>query len=166
MSIYILKLREGKFWVGYTAEPILKARQFKDAGEWVQKYGIESIYSIIPARIYQLDHKVKDLMVQMRIENVRGGSWPEVHLPDAVRQTLQTELFGNDNENTCLMCGQPGHYMQDCSDDSGDSISEFFGPTNEPSPALRPMSPIPHYLIGPYSRSLAVSPLPSLVRIS
>ena len=97
---------------------------------------------------------------------MRGGTWPEVHLPDAVRQTLQTELFGNDNENTCTMCGQQGHYMQDCSDDSGDSVSEFFGPTNEPSPALRPMSPIPHYLVGPFSRSLAVSPLPPLVRIS
>ena len=164
MSIYILKLNEGKFWVGFTIEPILRVRQFKDVSEWVEKYGIERIYMVVPARIYQLDHEVKDLMVQMGIDNVRGGTWSEKYLPDAVKRTLQSELFGS--ENTCTMCGQPGHYMQDCSDDSGDSVSEFFGPTNEPSPALRPANPIPHYLTGSYTRSLAVSPLPLLNRIS
>ena len=164
MSVYILKLHEGKFWVGFTVEPILRARQFKEDSEWVEQYGIESIYTVVPARIYQLDHEVKDLMAQLGIENVRGGSWSEKHLPDAVKRTLQSELFGD--EPKCTMCGQPGHFMQDCSDDSGDSISEFFGPTTEPSPALRPANPIPHYLTGTYTRSLAVSPLPPLNRIS
>jgi hypothetical protein len=163
MSVYILKLQEGKFWAGFTVEPIIKARQFKAVSEWVEQYGIESIYTVVPARIYQLDHEVKDLMVEMGIDNVRGGSWSEKYLPDTVKRTLQTELFGN--QDFCTMCGKPGHYIQDCSDDSGDSVSEFFGTTNEPSPALRPANPIPYSLTG-HSRSLAVSPLPLLVRIS
>jgi hypothetical protein len=163
MSVYILKLREGKFWVGFTVEPIRKVRQFNAISEWTIQYGIDSIYTVVPARIYQLDHEVKDLMVQMGIDNVRGGTWSETHLPDAVKRTLQMELFGE--QDTCTMCGKVGHYMQDCSDDSGDSVSEFFGPTNEPSPALRPANPIPYSMTG-YSRSLAVSPLPPLNRIS
>jgi hypothetical protein len=164
MSIYILKLLEGKFWVGFTVEPILRARQFKAVSEWTEKYGIDSIYSIFPARIYQLDHEVKDLMVQMGIDNVRGGSWSEKELPETVKRSLKSELFGE--QDTCTMCGKPGHYMQDCSDDSGDSVSEFFGPTNEPSPALRPIKPIAYRLPSPFPHSLAVSPLPPLNRIS
>ena len=44
----------------------------------------------------------------------------------------------------CFMCWKVGHYVQDCpDDDSGDTVSEFFGPTAEPSPALRPATPHP-----------------------
>ena len=143
MSIYVLRLERSKFWVGYTNDPVQRLKQFSGLNEWILTYKPESIYKIIPARKYRLDTEVKEMMVEFGIENVRGGSWSESILPNTVIKTLRSELFG-DSDIICFMCRKVGHYVQDCpEDDSGDSISEFFGPTTEPSPALRPTTPHP-----------------------
>ena len=111
--------------------------------DWVKHYEPESIYKIIPARKYRLDTEVKEMMVEFGIDNVRGGTWSEFILPNTVVQTLRSELFG-DSDIVCFLCRKVGHYVQDCpDDDSGDTVSEFFGPTAEPSPALRPATPHP-----------------------
>ncbi len=143
MSIYVLRLERSKFWVGYTNDPVQRLKQFTGLNEWILTYKPESIYKIIPARKYRLDTEVKEMMVEFGIENVRGGTWSESILPNTVIHTLRSELFG-DSDIICFMCRKVGHYVQDCpEDDSGDSISEFFGPTTEPSPALRPATPHP-----------------------
>ena len=143
MSIYILRLQQKKYWVGYTTEPICNIKAFRDLNDWILAYNPESIYKIIPAKAYRLDYEVKELMGSAGINNVRGGSWSDSILPATVIRSLTTEIFGNPNK-ICFMCQKQGHYVQDCpDDDSGDSISEFFGPTNEPSPALRPVTPYP-----------------------
>lgn len=143
MSIYVLRLERSKFWVGYSNDPVRRLKQFLNMNEWVAHYEPESIYKVIPARKYRLDTEVKEMMVEFGIDNVRGGSWSESILPNAVLQTLRSELFG-DSDIICFMCRKVGHYVQDCpDDDSGDTVSEFFGPTAEPSPALRPATPHP-----------------------
>jgi hypothetical protein len=143
MSIYILRLQQGKYWVGYTTEPICNIKAFRDLNDWILAYNPESIYKIIPAKAYRLDYEVKELMGSAGINNVRGGSWSDSILPATVIRSLTTEIFGNPDK-ICFMCRKQGHYVQDCpDDDSGDSISEFFGSTTEPSPALRPLTPYP-----------------------
>ena len=85
-------------------------------------------------------------MVIEGIQHVRGGSFSTPVLAEHVIHSLREELFGN-ADKTCFLCGQKGHFLQDCpdddSDDSGDTVSEFFSST-EPSPALmpRPSAPI------------------------
>jgi len=143
MSIYILRLQQGKYWVGYTTEPICSIKAFKGLNDWVLAYKPESIYKIIPAKAYRLDYEVKELMADAGIDNVRGGSWSDLVLPATVIRSLTTEIIGNPDK-ICFMCQKQGHYVQDCpEDDSGDTISEFFGPTTEPSPVLRPLTPYP-----------------------
>jgi len=143
MSIYILRLQKGKYWVGYTTEPICSIKAFRGLNDWVVTYKPESIYKIIPAKAYRLDYEVKELMADAGIDNVRGGSWSDSVLPTTVIRTLTTEIIGNPDK-ICFMCQKQGHYVQDCpEDDSGDTISEFFGPTTEPSPVLRPLTPYP-----------------------
>ena len=143
MSIYVLQLEKKKYWVGFTTEPIRKVKQFTDLNDWVLAYKPESIYKVIPARKYRLDIEVKEMMAEFGIENVRGGSWPESVLPNAVIKSLGRELFG-DMDIVCFMCQKVGHFVQDCpDDDSNDTVSEFFGSTTEPSPALRPVTPHP-----------------------
>ena len=144
MSIYILRLQQGKYWVGYTTEPIYSIKAFRGLNDWILAYKPESIYKIIPAKAYRLDYEVKELMADAGIDNVRGGSWSDSELPTSVIRTLTIEIIGNPDK-ICFMCQKHGHYVQDCpQDDSGDSISEFFGPTTEPSPALRPLTPFPY----------------------
>jgi hypothetical protein len=143
MSIYILRLQQGKYWVGYTTEPICSIKTFRDLNDWVVTYKPKSIYKIIPAKAYRLDYEVKELMADAGIDNVRGGSWSDLVLPATVIRSLTTEIIGNPDK-ICFMCQKQGHYVQDCpEDDSGDTISEFFGPTTEPSPVLRPLTPYP-----------------------
>jgi len=158
MSIYILNLENQKYWVGYTSDIIQRIKQFKGLNEWVSNNKPLSFHKIISARKYRLDHEVKDLMAEVGIDNVRGGSWSDTILPSSVIYALNTEILG-DPDKVCFMCQKVGHYVQDClEDDSGDTISEFFGPTAEPSPALRPTHPPP--------RSINVSPLPPFSQIN
>jgi hypothetical protein len=143
MSIYILRLQQGKYWVGYTTEPICSIKIFRGLNDWISAYKPESIYKIIPAKAYRLDYEVKELMADAGIDNVRGGTWSDSVLPATVIRSLTTEIIGNPDK-ICFMCQKQGHYVQDCpEDDSGDSISEFFSSTTEPSPALRPFTPYP-----------------------
>jgi hypothetical protein len=87
----------------------------------------------------------KDYMKKYGVENVRGGSYSSPSLDESIIYILREELFCN-ADKTCFLCGCKGHYMQDCpdddSDDSGDTISEFFDST-EPSPALMPRPAAP-----------------------
>jgi len=142
MSIYILRLQQEKYWVGYTTEPICSIKPFMELNDWVTNYVVENIYKIIPAKSYRLDYEVRELMGSAGIDNVRGGSWSDSVLPATVIRALKAEIFGT-SDKVCFMCQKQGHYVQDCpDDDSGDSISEFFD-TTVPSPALRPLTPFP-----------------------
>ena len=89
MSIYILRLQQGKYWVGYTTEPISSIKAFKDLNDWILAYKPESICKIIPAKAYRLDYEVKELMAEVGIDNVRGGSWSDSVLPTTVKQQSQ-----------------------------------------------------------------------------
>ena len=155
MSVYVLKLENQKYWVGYTSETIQRIKQFVGLNEWISVNKPISFYKIFSARKYRLDNEVKELMAEFGIENVRGGSWSNSILPSSVVRELRMEISG-DTEKVCFLCHKMGHFLQDCPEDnSDDSISEFFGSTAEPSPAIRPRP-----------RSLNVSPLPPFSRIN
>jgi hypothetical protein len=149
MSIYILKLKGGNYWVGHTIYRIKGIAQFKDSCEWTILHSPLSILKIFDGKKSLVDKEVKNLMAIEGIQHVRGGSYSSPALDDSVIYSLREELFGN-ADKTCFLCGHKGHFLQDCpdddsddSDDSGDTISEFFG-SAEPSPALlpRPSAPV------------------------
>lgn len=146
MSIYVLKLQGGNYWVGHTNYRIKGIYQFKDCSAWIQIHYPLSIYKIYEGNKSLVDKEVKDLMTLEGIQHVRGGSYSSPSLDDSIIHSLRNELFGN-ADKTCFLCGGKGHFLQDCpdddSDDSGDTISEFFDST-EPSPALlpRPSAPV------------------------
>jgi hypothetical protein len=145
MSIYILKLQGGNYWVGHTSYKIKGIHQFNHSSAWIIMHEPLSIYKIFGGKKNLVDKEVKDLMITEGIQHVRGGSYSSPVLNDSVIYDLREELFGN-ADKTCFLCGCKGHFLQDCpdddSDDSGDTISEFFDST-EPSPALMPRPAAP-----------------------
>jgi len=146
MSIYVLKLKGGNYWVGHTNYKIKGIHQFKGCSAWTIMYEPISIHKIFAGKKNLVDKEVKELMTTEGIQHVRGGSYSSTLLDESVVWSLREELFGN-ADKTCFLCGGKGHFLQDCpdedSDDSGDTISEFFDST-EPSPALipRPSAPL------------------------
>ena len=145
MSIYVLKLQGGNYWVGHTNYRIKGIQQFVNSSEWTILHTPISICKILDGKKNLVDKEVKDLMITEGIQHVRGGSYSSPSLDESVIWSLREELFGN-ADKTCFLCGCKGHFLQDCpdddSDDSGDTISEFFDST-EPSPALMPRPAAP-----------------------
>jgi cellular nucleic acid-binding protein len=51
-------------------------------------------------------------MSKYGVENVRGGSYCRITLPDESLNALKRELEGS--EGRCYKCGKSGHYAQSC----------------------------------------------------
>jgi len=115
MSIYVLKLQQGKFYIG-KSEDVTKRYQDHVNGMgplWTQKYKPTSLFKTIRSKSsFDEDNITKEYMNLYGISNVRGGSYSSEVLPDYQVKTLRTELMtAND---LCFRCGRPGHLSSQC----------------------------------------------------
>jgi hypothetical protein len=117
LSLYVLKLEEGKYYVGVTYKPInVRVLEHMQGygSEWTKKYGpIEVIETVFEVDKYDEDKYVKIYMNKYGIENVRGGSYVTLELPDYQMLTLRKELCLANNK--CFICNKEGHYAYECS---------------------------------------------------
>src|SRR6056300_356749 len=58
------------------------------------------------------DKYVFKYMADYGIQNVRGGCFSQVVLPDDKIKMIETILTGVDDR--CFNCGEPGHFVNDC----------------------------------------------------
>jgi len=58
------------------------------------------------------DKYVFKYMEKYGIENVRGGCFSQVVLPEDKIRMIETILTGVDDR--CFRCGEPGHFVNDC----------------------------------------------------
>ena len=121
-QVYVLKLRGGKWYVGYTERAIKRVLQHaqKKGAKWTKKYApVEPI----PYSMSEPIHTEKDedritlkLMAEHGIRNVRGGSWCMV---DMKAYTVR-ELKGLIPKSTwkkgsrCNRCGRDSHDRSRC----------------------------------------------------
>ena len=112
--IYVLQLRERKFYVGKSTS-VLKRCQEHMAGngsEWTKKYPIEDIIECYEQKTpFDEDNKVKELMMKFGFTNVRGGSYSRLELSKSEIDLLRRELSGA--KDTCFNCGG-NHFARDC----------------------------------------------------
>jgi hypothetical protein len=114
MSIYILKLSGGKYYIGKSTN-VNKRYEQHLAGKvsWTAKYKPESIVSIIEnPSPFDEDKITKEYMNMHGIDNVRGGSYSLVNLSDSQKDHLQKEIWGANG--LCLRCGRGSHFINDC----------------------------------------------------
>jgi len=114
-NIYILKLQNGKYYVGKSDNPMLRYQEHLNGkgSAWTRKYKPISVEKIIEnASHFDEDKYTKEYMAKCGIDNVRGGIYVESELDEFQKETLNREIWGA--QNKCTRCGRMGHFVKDC----------------------------------------------------
>jgi len=116
--IYILKLEQGKYYIGKTNHPEFRlANHFQSNGsEWTKKYKPLEVIDIKPnCDDYDEDKVTRQYMDKYGINNVRGGSFVTIKLKKSIIDTLNQ--MNNGTNNKCFICGKDNHFAKDCEED-------------------------------------------------
>lgn len=114
-SIYILKLRAGKYYVGKSDKPMERYKQHQDGrgSAWTRKYKPVALETVITsASPFDEDKYVKEYMAKYGIENVRGGAYVTEKLDEVQEKSLKRELWAATDK--CTRCGGLGHFVSSC----------------------------------------------------
>ena len=113
--IYILKLKEGKYYIGKTKN-IEKRWNEHLSGQgsgWTKKFKPTFLMKIIVSTSYfDEDKYVKEYMAKYGIENVRGGTYSNIVLDDNSILVLEKEI--RHSKNLCTRCGRNTHFIKHC----------------------------------------------------
>ena len=115
MYIYVLKLSQGKWYVGKTEKTAMQRykEHLSGAGSaWTRKYKPIELVECSQGDKFDEDKKTKQYMDRYGVDNVRGGAYSQMKLDNASLVSLKREMNGaNDN---CNKCGKSGHFMRNC----------------------------------------------------
>jgi putative endonuclease len=118
--LYVLELRDGKYYVGTTEDFTARLRQHErgSGAAWTKKYGVVSVQKQeaistdgVEARFAE-DTVVKKMMLAHGMDSVRGGSYCTTTLSELQQKNLVIELRHASNQ--CLRCGSSEHFISRC----------------------------------------------------
>ena len=116
MWLYVLKLVENMWYVGKSVSPDerYKVHESGDGCPWTKRYPPVSMHEQyeISNNGFEEDCKVKELMKEHGISNVRGGSYCRMNLPKYTIKLLEREIRHSCDQ--CFTCGSPFHFAADC----------------------------------------------------
>lgn len=113
--VYILLLKNGKYYIGKTTNPKFRLEQHFDSSgsAWTRKYKPVKVEKIIPnCDNFDEDKWTKKYMEKYGIGNVRGGSYTSIELSEEEENLLDKEL--NSANDECFRCGEKGHFAAQC----------------------------------------------------
>ena len=124
--IYILQLEKGKYYIGKTTNPQFRLEQhFSSSGsQYTKLYKPQKVLQIISnCDNFDEDKYTLKYMEQYGINNVRGGSFCELKLDKDHLSTIKKMINGSSDK--CYICGETGHFANDCKQDDNNILEEF-----------------------------------------
>jgi len=115
VTIYVLKLKQNKYYVGKTTQPTFRLNDHFVGGgaAWTKIYKPISIYELIPDRPDSDEQIVtQEYMKKYGIDNVRGGPWCKISLTKYEKDMILQINKGNSDE--CYKCGSVQHFASQC----------------------------------------------------
>lgn len=139
MKLYVLQCANKKWYVGKTSRDVSDRVVEHFAGEGSEWTRLHKPLKLVESKEMRDDLEedgvVKTYMKKYGVDNVRGGSYSAVELPDYKMMALEDELNGAADK--CFRCGRKGHFVNDCYarthvdgsvlDDEGVWVCEFCG---------------------------------------
>ena len=113
--IYVLELESEKYYIGRTSNIIKRFRCHKigEGSTWTKKYTNPKIIELEECTSdYDEDNKTIEYMIKFGIDNVRGGTFVALNLPQFQLQYLSSKIISV--KNLCYKCGKEGHYANRC----------------------------------------------------
>jgi predicted GIY-YIG superfamily endonuclease len=114
-TLYILQLRHGKWYVGKTDNIHQRFHQHVSGSgsAWTSLHEPIRIYETRQIKsLHDETNLTKDLMKKYGVDNVRGGAYCQVDLPEATKHHIEHELHAS--TDMCFRCGKPGHFANKC----------------------------------------------------
>jgi len=114
-NVYVLKLAKGKYYVGKSKCVIDRLIQHKngEAAFWTRKHPVIDVIAVYTnCDDFDEDKYVKLYMREFGIDNVRGGTYSQILMPDEHYDLLEREI--NHSQNKCMNCGKLGHFAKNC----------------------------------------------------
>jgi len=115
--IYVLKLNNGKYYVGKTSNPYFRIESHfhLEGSEWTKIHIPVKLVEFIEGDDYDEDKYTKMYMDKYGIDNVRGGSYTSVKLDKETKNQLVK--ISNSTNNRCFKCGKKGHFAKECKEE-------------------------------------------------
>ena len=116
--IYVLKLEQGKYYIGKTNKPQFRLNNHfnSNGSEWTKKYKPIKVLDIKKnCDNYDEDKYTRKYMDKYGINNVRGGSFVTIKLSDSEIDILKK--MNNGTNDKCFICGKKGHFAKHCKED-------------------------------------------------
>ena len=114
-NVYVLKLANGKYYVGKSdniEERIASHFSGRGAAWTRENHPVKVMEVRENVSRFEEDKMTKEYMEKYGIDNVRGGAYTQIDLPEESRESLQREIRGA--SDVCFKCNRQGHWASQC----------------------------------------------------
>ena len=114
-TLYVLQCEDDKWYVGKTSDITRRFKQHQDGkgSVWTKEYKPIRIAETRPiTSSHDETNLTKDYMKKYGIDNVRGGAYSQLEIPNDIETLIKHELKAN--TDSCYKCGKKGHFANKC----------------------------------------------------
>ena len=122
VNIYVLKLENGKYYVGKTNHTFQRFNQHSSGkgAKWTKKHSPIDLLHWYPDMKDVDENKITiQIMREYGVKNVRGGSWTKVEMTGKEISNLEKRIhrlshFDSEHAKKCTRCGRASHTVSSC----------------------------------------------------